>query len=331
MPFDPTVGTWDFGFLPPNFNGDVQVFFTDNAGQGSQKWVKPRAVTMCYLFCIAGGGGGGAGRGGASTTARGGGAGGACSGTARMLVPAIFLPDVLSIQVGNGGIGGAGGAGAGGASGAGTNSYISYGVGISAISIIPNVILQSGVNAPGGGAAGGTSGNATGGSVPTITTLGTLGGSAYNGIPAFSVGLVGSTGGIATGGAGTITTSWLGTASLGQGAGGGGVNSVGTGFAGGAIDIQAPFDLPDLMLRATNMPAGGAAGGAGAAGNGNAGVQLWKPFYMTGGSGGGSSDGSTGGNGGNGGIGCGGGGGGGGTTGGTGGNGGDGCVIIISW
>jgi hypothetical protein len=37
MAFEQTVGTYDFGFLPPNFNSDVQVFLTNNNAQSTFK------------------------------------------------------------------------------------------------------------------------------------------------------------------------------------------------------------------------------------------------------------------------------------------------------
>lgn len=328
MPFDSTAGSYDFNFLPPNFNGDVQAFFTNNNGQGTHKWIKPRGVTMCMMICIGGGGGGGGGTTGASTTARGGGGGGACSSVAKMITPAMFLPDALLVQVAIGGKGAA----AGGIGTSGSKSFISYGVGLTALSTIPNVILQSDNQAASGGAAGTNATGGAGGSAPTISTAALQGAATSWGEPAFIVGLVGGVGGAQTGAVGTtVTAGWNLICTI-PGAGGAGVNTVSTGFAGGGITIQAAFDFSDGAISpAASIIAGGAAGSASAAGNGNAGIQLWKPFYMSGGSGGGSSDGSTGGSGGNGGIGCGGGGGGGGTTGGTGGNGGDGAIIIISW
>jgi len=116
--------------------------------------------------------------------------------------------------------------------------------------------------------------------------------------------------------------------------GGAGVGTTAnTGFAGGAITLQAAVDFADGTLTpASNYIPGGTAGsGTVVGGNGSAGVNLFKPFLQTGGSGGGSASGQVGGDGGKGGYGCGGGGGGGGTTGGQGGNGGDGLIVIISW
>lgn len=330
MPFESTVGTADFGFLPPNTTGDVQVFYTDNNAQGSQKWIKPRGAVMCYMICVGGGGSGGGGTSGATTTARGGGGGGACSSIAKHLIPAIFLPDVLLIQVGNGGAGVA----ADTNGNAGINSIISHGVGLTAIGTIPNIILQSNNAAPGGGAKGTNATGGAGGTVPTISTQAISGAAASHAIQSFIVGLVGAVGGAQTGanGANFNGSTWN-LICTSPGTGGAGVNSVSTGFVGGAIGFNSGFDFADGSIVGNTALAGGTAGasGTGASGNGNAGIQLWKPFYMTGGTGGGSSDANTGGDGGKGGIGCGGGGGGGGTTGGKGGAGGDGIVIIISW
>lgn len=320
----------DFGFLPPQFNGDVQMFFANqNAITQWQQWVKPRGISMVYMITIAGGGGGGAGFTRASTAAGGGGAGGACSGIAQAIVPAVFLPDVLKISVG---LGGAGGATSGTAGAAGTNSYISTGVGLTAGSTIPNLILQSGINAPGGGAAGAAAGAAAIGSAPTATTVASTGGSGVMGIQKFTLGLAGTLGGTPTAAGGAVTTVWS-SIPFSAGSGGGGVTALNTGFAGGTLSLQAAVDLPDRGFSpASNYLAGGTAGNSTTAGgNGNSGVVSFKPFLMTGGTGGGSADGQPGGAGGNGGIGCGGGGGGAGTTGGRGGNGGNGLVVIISW
>ena len=64
----------DFGFLPPQFKGDVQLFLpTGTAATQWQQWIKPRGVGMVYMIAIGGGGGGGGGFTGASNTTRGGG------------------------------------------------------------------------------------------------------------------------------------------------------------------------------------------------------------------------------------------------------------------
>lgn len=321
----------DFPFLPPGVNGDIQIFSSpNNAITQWQQWVKPRGVTMVYMLLIGGGGGGGGGFTGVSTSARGGGAGGACSSIAVHIFPAIFLPDVLKVSVGSGGLGSTGSGVAGGNA---TNSYVALGVGLTAGSTIPNLLAESGNAAAGGGAAGAGSGNATGGSVPSIGTKARMAWAQAYSISTFTVGIVGATGGVATGGAGTLVNAVWNLIPLSPGSGGGGVNTVGIGSAGGVITLQAAMDFADgsYTPASSHLPGGTAGSGAAVGGNGSAGIQNFKPFVMTGGTGGGSADGQAGGNGGKGGIGCGGGGGGGGTTGGRGGDGGNGIVAMIAW
>jgi hypothetical protein len=327
----------DMGFLPPQFRGDVQLFFpTGNANTLWQTWNKPRGISMIYMIAIAGGGGGGGGFTRATTVAGGGGGSGACSGMATLMMPAIFLPDTLKVSVGPGGAGGA--PGANGQNG--VNSYVTLGAGLTTGITIPNVILASGANAPGGGGAGTGAAAGPAGAVPTVATIGAVGPMGKLGIWPNTgtatnngyVGLVGVIGGAQTGAAGTnITTGWN-VIPFTPGASGAGVNTAGTGFVGGSITLQAAVDFADGAFSPAAILAGGTAGsGAAVGGNGNNGIRSMKPFLHTGGTGGGSADGQIGGNGGMGGIGCGGGGGGAGTTGGRGGNGGDGMVAIICW
>lgn len=318
-------GTIDFGFFPSSFNGDVQIFeggttTTPAAFLGGHVWTKPRGVSMVYIFMVGGGGGGGGGFTGATTTARGGGGGGACSPTSSCLTPAYFLPDVLYVFVGIGGIGGTGSAVDGTAGGL---SFVSLS-NLSAPAATPNKIMAShGGTAAGGGTAGTVAAGGTGGAVPTVETLVKMGAPISIGITQFQQGLIGAAGGAVANGAGVAVTAGLATTVLTPGAGGGGVTTVGQ--VGGDVTLQGSLDFADGNIAAAG-PLGGAAGLRG--GNG---VQLWKPFRMTGGAGGGSADNAAGGAGGNGGIGCGGGGGGGGTTGAAGGNGGPGLVAIFSW
>ena len=315
----------DYGFLPPQFAGDVQMF--NSMGINSvqwQTWNKPAGATMVYMWCVGGGGGGGGGFTRASGSAGGGGGSGASSGAASALFFAHHLPDVLRVSVGAGGAGGI----ANNAGAAGINSYVASGVGLTAGTSIPNLILQSNIAQPGGGGAG--SGTAAGiaGTVPTITTAASVGHFYFSSIfYKFQVGLVGLAGGSQLGGAaGAITNQFI-LNSTGQGTGGGGIATT-TPVAGGAISLNAAFDGPDFALTpVVSYIAGGATNG----GNGIDGITRFKPFMAFGGTGGGSFDTGAGGRGGKGGIGSGGGGGGAGTTGGTGGNGGDGLVIITSW
>lgn len=327
--------TIDFSFLSSGVKADVQTFsfiHDGNSGIGRyQSWIKPRGVSMISMLLIGGGSGGGAGLTGATTTARGGGGGGACSGVAFHVFPAYVLPDLLFVFVGRGGPGGSA-SGFGGTSG--VRSYVLSGHGLTTGFTVPNIIANSlGSTGPSGGGAGANSGNAAGGTAATTATKSQQGWSQCYSISTFTDGIAGATGGIATGAAGTAITADFNTLCLSPGAGGGGVNSSGTGFAGGSQSLQAAMDLPDATLTPNTdfIPAGAAGSGVLAGGAGGSGLSLIKPFLFTGGAGGGSADGQPGGIGGRGGIGCGGGGGGGGTTGGRGGDGGPGLVIITSW
>ena len=300
-------------FTPLN-RADVQIFNYGQGGQGWQTWAKPRGVTMTYMIAIAGGGGGGGGFAAAAASARGGGGGGACSGIARLMVPSFLLPDVLFVQVGSGGQGVTTGAG-----GNGANSFVSYGH----TAVIPNLLLASGVNAPGGGGTGTGAAVGTAGTIPTIATTNV---SHFIGQWFATVGIIGTAGGAVAGGNGTSVTAWAGLPMT-PGASGAGTTSAD--FVGGAVTATAAADFG--IVNFPNTAGWLAAGGLGGGGNGNPGVCLWKPFFMTGGSGGGSSNTGKGGDGGKGGIGCGGGGGGAGVSAGRGGDGGNGLVMIISW
>lgn len=332
----------DFGFLPPQFKGDVQIFFpTGVANTQWQTWTKPRGVSMVYMIAISGGGGGGGGFTRASNATGGGGGSGSCSGMATLMIPAIFLPDSLKISVGQGGQGGTPAIN-GNAGFAGVNSYITLGAGVTAGVTIPNVILASGINAPGGGGAGTGAAGGPAGTVPTVATIASVGPmgklgfwpntgtAANNGY----VGLQGIIGGVQTGAVGGNITAGWNVIPFTPGASGAGINTPAqVGFTGGSISLQAAVDFADgTFTPASNFRAGGIAGTLGVpGGNGNNGIKSLKPFFNTGGTGGGSCDNAAGGNGGDGGIGCGGGGGGAGTTGGRGGNGGPGMVAIICW
>lgn len=321
----------DFAGLPPNTNVDIQPFFCVDNNVSTQTWNKPRGATMCYMLCISSGAGGGAGFTRATTVAGGGGGGGACGGIATALYPAVILPDELHVVVP---MGGKGGLTSGTAGGAGANAYISTGKGLTNFNAIPNIILESGATTPGGGGAGS---GAAAGAAGTVPTIGTKARSGWAGALAvgtnYTVGLVGLIGGAQTGANGAASTAVWNAIPVSPGTGGAGVNAVNTGFAGGALSLQGVMDYSGgTFAPSSTFLAGGTAGSnVLVGGNGNSGIQSWKPFIMTGGTGGGSADGQVGGAGGNGGIGCGGGGGGAGTTGGRGGDGGNGLVVIISW
>jgi hypothetical protein len=92
-----------FGFPTPQ-GANYQEFYGSGAGviTSVRDWVKPRGASMVRFLLL------GAGGGGYSAGGRGGGSGAVTS----WIGPAIFIPDVLRINTGAGGIGGAtGGAG----------------------------------------------------------------------------------------------------------------------------------------------------------------------------------------------------------------------------
>lgn len=324
LPFFGNVGDFILGL--PNFRGDVQVFqYAETAITRWQKWYKPKGVSMVAMLLIGSGGAGSGGQQGVSGSARIGGGGGGSGAIAFHIFPAFVLPDVLGVIVPNGGIGGLG------VGGGGLQSIVSTGVGILAGATIPNIIATSGgTNAqPGNGITGGNGGVAT-----TKAAQGWAG--AYS-ISTFTAGQTGANGGASSGAVGGDVTAVWNTTLTCAGAGGGGVNTAGTGFAGGNISLQDELDHAEgTFTPATNYLIGGTAGsGVLAGGKGQNGINKDKPFLFLGGAGGGSADGQGGGHGGRGGFGCGGGGGGGQVSGdnstGWGGSGGPGLVIICSW
>lgn len=301
---------------------DVQVYNPTTAVNvgGFQTWRKPAGVSMVEMIAISGGGGGGGGFSRAAGSAGGGGAGGACSGIARFLVPATFLPDTLYIQVGSGGQGGAASANGN----AGLNSFVLT----SKTAVLPNIVCYSGVNAPGGGGAGTGAAGGTGGTVPTIAVIQPIN---TLGIWFAIDGVVGAAGGAQTGANGVDITSWSGTRIIAAGCGGAGCTT--TDFNGGRVGPGAVTDIGNqtYYINAAAAIAAGGTGGTGVAVNGSSGPKRLTPFFNAGGAGGGSNNVGQAGHGGTGGYGCGGGGGGAGTTGGRGGNGGPGLVVITSW
>jgi len=303
-----------------------QVFYSTGTASW-QVWQKPASCRFVYMLCIGGGGGGGAGRRNPGVATCGGGGGG-CSSITRMMVPAIFLPDVLYIQVGAGGAGGDGDATNIQSDGASGNlSYISVQPNSTAV----NIICQSGNAAAGGGIGGRSNGSiaSSGGSAGTAWTAATT-------ILEFAyfrstIGRIGANAGNTTVPPSNITVSATGVPLTG-GAGGGGTSAGTATENGGSINASKlnPAISGGLADSATNA-------------NGKAGFSLMiptnsgktpTPMFFTGGSGGGSTTtaGANGGDGGDGAYGCGGGGGGAsnetGVPAGDGGKGGDGLVII---
>jgi hypothetical protein len=290
-------------------NSNSSNVFVFNAMHGTnqnawQAWTVPKNAKMLDILAIGSGGGGGRPSGGVTN----GGGGGSCSGLAKLLIPAIFLPSVLYILVP------AGGRGSTTSNTGGSSGY-------------PSMVATTPSTNTGFApiiASGGTAGNPGGGG---STASGTPGATAHpfiSGLGLFSqvTGIAGTSPG--TGGAGTSTTT-LNNHVLTPGTGAGGRDVGNTvGFPGGSITSS--------LFGFTSTVTGGSASNR----TGESGYRLPFPFGATGGAGatGNINDGvggSPGGRGGNGNIGCGGGGGGTGNPSGNGGNGGDGIVIITVW
>ena len=292
---------------------DLQQWFT-YTGQ-PQPWTKPRGIRMVSFFLLANGCGGGGGFTGATSTERCGGGGGGGGSVSTLIIPAVFLPDIIYVSPGAGGTGGA--AGQNGTQGSGT--FISVVPGISATGMAGIISAAAGtVGQAGTASAGGASGVAGGAS-----TLGTVG--LNNLLCALGVANSATGGNGAAGGANAAGGTLNNSAYLGfscGGTGGGGCTSANADFAGGQIFLNGTW--PGIN---TATPGGVAGGGRGVDGY----AQLRSMLALYGGTGGGSNAAGVGGAGGNGAFGCGGGGGGGGITGGAGGNGGNGRVVVSCW
>ncbi|NBX52013.1 hypothetical protein EBT25_19275 [bacterium] len=117
----------DLLHLPKSVTGNTDYFYgkSNSIGAVWETWEKPRGITMIRITCIGGGSGGSSGFPSATTNARGGGAGGGSGGVTTVIIPASFLPDVLYVSVGRGGLGGASSTPAASAGGLGIGSYVS--------------------------------------------------------------------------------------------------------------------------------------------------------------------------------------------------------------
>ncbi len=295
----------DLSNLPNAANGaDVQIFYATGPSDW-QTWVKPRGKSMIGIFAFGAGGGGGGGCSGAAGTARGGGGAGASGATFNTIIPAIFLPDTLFVNVGLGGAGGA--ADTVGLQGGMTNVFVyplsgSSGPADAIVSAFPG-----GPGSPGTSSAAGAGGSGGSAYTAAISALG----SRYS-----STNRPGNAGGAQTGAAGTNATFNAVSSPLCAGAGGGGLGTANTDFAGGSVLSSSnifPASPGGLAMRGTD------------------GVFRMTPFGSSGGAGGSTNSAGTGYGGGNAGLGSGGGGGGAGLTGGAGGTGGHGLVVIVSW
>lgn len=311
----------DFFHIPGKYSADVKVYTAKTAVElmGFQIWQKPKGASLVYMIAVAGGGGGGGGFSRVAGNPGGGGGGGGCSGISRFECPALFLPDVLYIQVGCGGQGGAAGA----AGGSGINSHVL----LNKSATLPNLIISgTSSTVPGGGGAG-TAGAAGNGGTAGAVYVGSGPGIVWGKFSG-TAGIIGTAGGVQTGAVGVNASIWA-SLCLSQGAGGAGCTIAD--FAGGNLgNTGAILDLGNqgyYVSSASSVAVGGAAGGTT---NGGPGPSRLTPFINAGGAGGGSNNSGQAGHGGAGGYGCGGGGGGAGTTAGVGGNGGSGLVIIIA-
>ena len=231
---------------PTPQTANYQEFF-GGANGNIRTWVKPRGASMVRIMLIGGGGGG---ANGAGTTGGGGGGSGAVTS---WIGPAIFIPDILNIRVGSGGVanssgdpcyiyyrasngdnlllranGGTGSTGTSGGSGASQMTANQF----TACGIFYSIDGQS-------GAAGGTTG--AGGSIsPSSNTFlsggaGGSGGSLNSGggvTPNYSYTAlpVTTAGGTIAGASGYFITSPI---MVGCGGAGGTTNTTGTGSRGG--------------------------------------------------------------------------------------------------
>lgn len=275
-------------------------------GDVATAWRKPsRGISLVWLWAMGSGGGGG----GGYTGHGGGGGGGGGAGVMVTLLPAWACPDMLWLQVPQGGAGGNPGYGA-------TDGDFAL------VCISPTMIggtrlcRASGGGGGGGGNGGGGGGGGSGGSS----------GESSSQLYPYMAGLFNDPVSGGNGLSGQLNNGSPGSPAFANssltlgGAPGAGSNTGGTDYPGGPVTVpQAGFE-PQVQT----IP-GGVAGG----GNGSPGTFSFGPCYSVSGSGGGSYYAGTGGNGGNGGLGSGGGGAGsGGTSGGVGGRGGDGLIII---
>ena len=93
----------DFFGIPDSPNVDVQRFFGPATAGLTQweTWRKPRGCKMVYMIGVGGGSSGGVGVNTGTTS--GGGAGGGSGAQSSLLIPAMFVPDILYVQAGAGG------------------------------------------------------------------------------------------------------------------------------------------------------------------------------------------------------------------------------------
>lgn len=313
----------DFSHIPDSPNVDIQKFYGDVSTTLIQwkTWRKPRGCKFVYMIGVGGGGSGGVGLNTGTTS--GGGAGGGSGAQSSVLIPAMFVPDILYVQVGRGGVGVTTSA-AVGATGVQTliaaEPYTSVTSRLTFLLANPGVATGTAATITAGGAAG------TAAAVATIADMPLAGKGAYQ----FFAGQAGGAGGSSTVAPTALATPATGLMVTG-GAGGGGTGGA-TALAGANI---TGVGLGNGIF--PTVPGGAAGTGATPAGRGAGGFIAQNFMLNYGGTGGGGATTTAGGlagAGGNGAPGCGGGGGGGATTTNTtllSGDGGPGFAYIISW
>ncbi len=314
----------DVNHLSSSTNCDIQVFTGSLGVTTVYNWMKPRGVTMAYLFAVGGAGGGGGGLKGAGG-GRGGGGSGGYAGYIAMMLPLFLMPNSLRLEVGGGGAGGGGFFPSDGSDGSQTLVTDDSSRGLIFGYAGPGLGGKKGGPADGG--AGGLAGFPTvnGAHYGILTSLSGpascgAGAGAKGGGP---IGEPGAAGGMRPDG----SASFLGDTPgfNGWGGAGAGLTSGGAEFSGGGIVSSV---LPSMTSLAPTPGAPGSVNG----GDAPDALNAMGQFYSFGGAGGASSFTAAGGSGGHGSWGSSGGGGGAGTTiGGSGGNGGSGLVIIACW
>jgi hypothetical protein len=309
----------DFNHILANPNIDVQTFVgtaqtTAGAATGEWKtWVKPRGARFVYMIGVGGGSSGGCGTN--SGTNSGGGAGGGSGAQSTLMIPAMFLPDVLYIQAGLGGsqpatlVSAATGV-------AGTITYV-------AIEPWNTLAAQLTVLFANAGAVTGAATTTTGGTAGTAAAVATIANMplAGRGVYQFFAGQAGTAGGSGGGSPGAgVALTYPTTGLMVQGGQGGvGYSNVTSASNNGITGAGFGDNFPSVAGALTSDPTGNGSGGT-----------MIKPFQYTGGTGGIANR-----AGGNGGPGCGGGGAGGSSTAtptlARPGDGGPGFVYIYSW
>jgi hypothetical protein len=314
----------DFNHVMATPGADIQYFVNPitTTLREWKTWQKPRGVKWIYMLGVGGGGSGGSGAAVAGTG--GSGAGGGSGSQTMVMIPAMFVPDTLYVQCGQGGLGPTTSAVS---NVAGLPTYVAIEPGTANTANMTLLSANPGTNGTAAAAAisGGLAGNQA--NSATLAQMPLAGRGIYNFL-AGQIGIGGSAN-TAPGTANTLPTTGL---IVTGGAGGGGCNGA-TAFAGGGITgVGLGTGLDFFPTLAGGIAATGSTP-AGAGGN-----YIARNFLMNyGGAGGGGATttlGGIAGAGAPGAPGCGGGGGGGANSTNTtvkGGDGGSGFVYIISW